>query len=206
MEDVLEVSTRPHDPDKPLICRDEASEHLTQETRLPIPMKPGEPERFDYEYERKGTANLLMRCAPLEGGRNVEVPDRRIARDYAQIRQELADTHCPKAEKIRLVQDNLNTHAKSSLYEACPPEEARRICERFEWHYTPKPGSWLPMAESALAHLSTQCLARRIPDKETLAKEVSAWQADRNKKHTKANWQFTTEKARIKLKRLYTGI
>jgi hypothetical protein len=206
MEDVLEVYTRPHDPDKPLVCLDEASKQLTKETRAPLSMEPGQPARFDYEYERNGTANLFMMFAPLEGWRHVEVTDRRTAIDYAHILKALADTHFPNAAKIILVQDNLNTHARSSLYETFPPEEARRIIERFEWHYTPKHGSWLDMAESELAHLANQCLARRIPDKETLAKEIAAWQHDRNANNTKADWQFTTEKARVKLKRLYPVI
>ena len=206
MEDVLEVSTRPHDPANPLVCRDEARKQLTKATRIPRAMKPGEPERCDDEYARNGTANRFMLFAPREGWRNVEVPDRRTAVDYAQILKALADTPFPKAEKILLVQAHLNTHAQSSLSEAFPPEEARRICERFAWHSTPKHGSWLHRAASALAPLANQCLARRIPDKATLAKEVSAWQEDRNKNPTKADWQFTTEKARVKLKRLYPVI
>jgi hypothetical protein len=206
MEDVLEVYTRPHDPKRPLACLDEASKQLIRETRIPIPMQPGQPERCDYEYERNGTANCFMLFAPLEGWRHVEVTDRRTALDYAHILKALADTHFPNAEKIILVQDNLNTHVKASLYEAFPPAEARRIVERFEWHYSPKHGSWLNMAESELAHLSNQCLDHRIPDKETLIKEVAAWQAERNANHTKADWQFTTEKARVKLKRLYPVI
>jgi hypothetical protein len=206
MEDILEVYTRPRDELRPLVCLDEASKQLTKETRLPMPMEPGQPERFDYEYERNGTANLFMMFAPLEGWRNVKVTDRRTAADYAQVLKELADLHFHKAEKIILVQDNLNTHAKSSLYDAFPPAEARRLVERFEWHYTPKHGSWLDMAESELAILSNQCLARRIPDKEALITEVAAWQANRNNNNTKADWQFTTETARVKLKRLYPVI
>ena len=144
-----------------------------------------------------------MMFAPLEGWRHVKVTDRRAAVDYAQALKDLSDVHFPDAKKIILVQDNLNTHAKASLYEAFPAEEARRLVERFEWHYTPKHGSWLNMAESELGVLSRQCLDRRIPGKETLIKEVAAWQADRNKNHAKADWRFTTEDARIKLKRLY---
>jgi hypothetical protein len=185
------------------VCLDEASKQLTLETRTPIAMEPGQPTRFDYEYERNGTANLFMLFAPLEGWRNVKVTDRRTALDYAQVLKELADVHFLKAEKIVLVQDNLNTHAKASLYEAFPPEEARRIIERFEWHYTPKHGSWLDMAESKINGIATQCLNRRIPDKETLIAELAAWQHDRNTRCTKADWQFTTENARVKLKRLY---
>lgn len=203
---MLSVYTRPHDPKRPLVCLDEASKQLTKETRIPLPMQPGQPACFDYEYERNGTANCFMLFAPLEGFRHVEVTDRRTAVDYAHILQELSDTHFPDTERVVLVQDNLNTHAASSLYEAFAPEEARRLFERFEWHYTPKHGSWLNMAESELAHLCNQCLDRRIPDKETLAMEVAAWQSERNTNHTKADWQFTTEKARIKLKRLYPVI
>jgi hypothetical protein len=147
-----------------------------------------------------------MLFAPLEGFRHVKVTDRRTAVDYAHILKEVADVHFAQAEKIRLVQDNLNTHCKASLYEAFPPEEARRLIDRFEWHYTPKHGSWLNMAESELAHLANQCLNRRIPDKETLAREVAAWQAHRNTHNTKADWQFTTENARVKLKKLYPSI
>lgn len=206
MEDVLSVYTRPHDPKRPLVCLDEASKQLTKETRIPLPIQPGQPACFDYEYERNGTAHCFRLFAPLEGWRHVEVTDRRTAVDYAHILQELSDTHCPDTERIVLVQDNLNTHVKASLYEAFAPQEARRLVERFEWHYTPKHGSWLHMAESELAHLASQCLDRRLPDKETLAREVAAWQGARNTNHTKADWQFTTEKARIKLKRLYPVI
>jgi DDE superfamily endonuclease len=162
MEDVLDVYTQPHDPEMPLVCLDETSKQLVSETRKPLPMKVGQPERADYEYERAGTANLFMLFAPLEGWRHVEVTDRRTAIDYAQILKDLSDTHFPTARKIALVQDNLNTHVKASLYEAFPPAEARRIAERFQWHYTPKHGSWLNMAESELGVLSSQCLERRI--------------------------------------------
>jgi hypothetical protein len=203
MEDVLDVYTQPHDPETPLVCLDETSKQLVAETRTPMPMKEGRPERVDYEYERNGTANLFMLFAPLEGWRHVEVTDHRTAVDYAQILKDLSDVHFPHAKKIVLVQDNLNTHTKASLYEAFPPAEARRLAERFDWHYTPKHGSWLNMAESELGVLASQCLDRRIPDKDILAKEVAAWQDERNTNHTKANWRFTTADARIKLKHLY---
>ena len=203
MEEVLDVYTRPHDPDMPLVCLDETSKQLVSETRTPVPMKQGQPERVDYEYERNGTANLFMLFAPLEGLRHVEVTDHRKAVDYAKILKDLSDVLFPRARKIALVQDNLNTHVKASLYEAFPPAEARRLVERFEWHYTPKHGSWLNMAESELGVLSSQCLNRRIPDKKTLTREVAAWQASRNENQTKADWRFTTADARIKLKRLY---
>ena len=202
MEDVLDVYTRPHDPDRPLVCLDETSKQLVSETRTPIAMKPGQPQRADYEYEAGGPPTCLL-FAPLEGFRRIEVTDRRTAIDYAKILKDLSDSLFPQARKITLVQDNLNTHAKASLYEAFPPSEARRLVKRFEWHYTPKHGSWLNMAESERGVLASQCLDRRIPDKQTLSREVAAWQNRRNKCQTKADWRFTTADARIKLKRLY---
>ena len=198
--------TRPRDADRPLVCLDETSKQLIAETRLAIPMKPGRPARCDYECERNGLANLFMTFAPLEGFRCVKVTDRHTAVDYAHVLKDLADTCFPAAEVIVLVQDNLNIHSKASLYEAFPAAEARRLVERFEWHYTPKHGSWLNLAEFELAVLSSQCLDRRIPDKQVLADEVAAWEYDRNKNHTKANWRFTTPDARIKLKHLYPSI
>ena len=171
------------------------------------PDEKGRPARFDYEIrERKGTANLFMMFAPLEGWRHVKVTDRHTAVDYAHALKDLADIHFFNAKKIVLVQDNLNTHTKASLYEAFPAAEARRLAERFEWHYTPKHGSWLDMAESELGVLSSQCLDRRIPDKQTLIDEIAAWEDDRNTNHAKADWQFTTANARIKLKHLYPSI
>ena len=166
-------------------------------------MKPGSPARHDYEYERHGVANLFMMFAPLEGWRHVKVTDRHTAIDYAQVLKDLSDTHFPHAKSIVLVQDNLNTHVKASLYQAFPAAEARRLVERFEWHYTPKHGSWLDLAESELAVLTSQCLDRRIPDKQTLTKEVTAWSRHRNSRNAKADWHFTTDTARVKLKHLY---
>jgi uncharacterized small protein (DUF1192 family) len=206
MEDILEVYQRPYDPQRPLVCLDETSKQLIAETRLPIAAKPGQPGRHDYEYRRNGTANLFMMFAPLEGWRHVKVTDRHTAVDYAQVLKELSDTHFPGSAKIVLVQDNLNTHKPASLYEAFPPAEARRLVERFEWHYTPKHGSWLDMAESELGVLSSQCLDRRIPDQQVLKVEVEAWEADRNRKHARADWQFTTTDARVKLRRLYPAL
>ena len=206
MEDILEVYQRPYDPQRPLVCLDETSKQLIAETRVPIAAKPGRPGRHDYEYRRNGTANLFMMFAPLEGWRHVKVTDRHTAVDYAQVLKELSDTHFPGSAKIVLVQDNLNTHKPASLYEAFPPAEARRLVERFEWHYTPKHGNWLDMAESELGILSSQCLDRRIPDQQVLKDEVEAWVADRNSKHAKANWQFTTADARVKLRRLYPAL
>jgi hypothetical protein len=174
MENILAVYTRPRDPDRPLVCLDETSKQLIRETRTPVPMKRGQPTRVDYEYERNGTANLFMLFAPLEGWRHVEVTDRHAAADYAEILKDLSDRHFPQASKIVLVQDNLSTHTAASLYATFPPAEARRLVERFEWHYTPKHGSWLDMAESELGVLSSQCLDRRIPDKSSLVLEVAA--------------------------------
>lgn len=206
MEDILDVYQRPRDPERPLVCLDETSKQLIGETRVPIAAKPGQPARYDYEYRRNGTANLFMMFAPLEGWRHVKVTDRHTALDYAQLLKELSDAHFPGAQKIVLVQDNLNTHKPASLYQAFPPAEARRLVERFEWHYTPKHGSWLDMAESELGVLSSQCLDRRIPDQPVLKEEVEAWQADRNSKNATADWQFTTANARVKLKRLYPAL
>jgi DDE superfamily endonuclease len=203
MEDVLEVYQRPRDPERPVVCLDETSKQLIAETRAPIPVRPGAPARHDHEYERNGVANLFMMFAPLEGWRHVKVTDRRAAADYAQALRDLSDIHFPDAAKIVLVQDNLSTHTSASLYAAFPAAEARRLVERFEWHYTPKHGSWLDMAEAELGVLSSQCLDRRIPEKQTLINEIAAWQETRNKHHATADWQFTTADARVKLKRLY---
>jgi len=203
MEDILAVYKRPRDEDCPLVCLDEASKQLLADTRPPIPMKPGQPERGDYEYKRNGTANLFMMFAPLEGWRHIEITDRRTAIDYAHALEALSDTHFKNAKKIILVQDNLNTHKPASLYEAFLPDKARRLVERFEWHYTPKHGSWLNMAESELGVLASQCLDRRVANRQKLKIEIAGWEGDRNKYHTKANWQFTTGDARIKLKHLY---
>jgi len=203
MEDVLAVYQRERDPDRPLVCLDESSKQLIGETRVPIKMKKGRKARFDYEYERNGTANLFMMFAPLEGWRHVKVTDRHTAIDYAGALKDLADIHFPNAKTITLVQDNLNIHTKASLYEAFPAAEARRLAERFEFHYTPKHGSWLDLAESELGVLASQCLDRRIADKPKLIAEIAAWQTYRNKHHTKARWHFTTNDARIKLSRLY---
>jgi len=196
---------RPHDPEYPVVCP-ETSKQLTAETRVSIASKPGRPARRDYEYERNGTANLFMLFAPLECWRHVEGTDRHAALDYARLLRQLSDEYFPGVARIVLVQDNLNTHKPASLYEAFPAAGARRLVERFEWHYTPKHGSWLDLAESELSVLSSQCLDRRIADKQILTEEVAAWQAERNKKHVKVNWQFTTTDARVRLKRLYLSL
>ena len=206
MEDVLSVYTRPRDSDRPLVCLDETSKQLVAETRLPIAMKPGQAARIDCEYTRNGVANLFMMFAPLEGWRCVKVTDRRTAVDYASVLNDLADVHFAQAETIVLVQDNLNTHAAASLYQAFPAAEARRLVERFEWRYTPKHGSWLNLAESELGVLASQCLDRRISDKQTIADQVAAWVAKRNADHAAADWRFTTEDARVKLKSLYPSL
>jgi DDE superfamily endonuclease len=203
MEDVLETYQKPRDPERPLVCVDETSKQLIVETRKPIPAKPGRAVRHDYEYERNGVANIFMMFAPLEGWRDVKVTDHHAAVDYAQVLKELSDVHFLNAKQIVLVQDNLSTHTAASLYAAFPADEARRLVKRFEWHYTPKHGSWLDMAESELGVLSSQCLSRRIPNKQILEKEVAAWRDHRNNHHAKADWQFTTGDARVGLKRLY---
>jgi transposase len=205
MEDTLEVYQRPYDPQRPVVCFDEQSRQLTQETRQAVPAAPGRPARVDYEYERNGTANLFMIFEPLAGKRRVKVTDRRTALDFAEVIRELVDSY-PMAEKIVLVMDNLNTHKMASLYEAFVPDEARRLIERLEVHYTPKHGSWLNMAETELSVMTKQCLRRRIPDKPTLVSEVAAWESSRNTARCRIDWRFTTADARIKLKRLYPSI
>jgi hypothetical protein len=206
MEDVLEVYTRPDDPQYPLVCMDETSKQLLADTREPIPAQPGQPQRVDYEYKREGVADLFMFFEPLTGKRLVKVTDQRTRKDWAIAMQELANRRYPLAKKIVIVMDNLNTHTPASFYETFEPQEARRLTERFEFHYTPKHGSWLNMAEIELGVLIRQCLSRRIPDKTTLQKEVKAWQMDRNAKVVKVDWRFTTADARIKLKHLYPVI
>ncbi len=206
MEDVLEVYQRPYDPKRPVVCLDETSKQLVAETRVPIPAEPGQPARVDYEYERRGTANLFMEFEPLAGRRHVTITDRRTAADFAYVVKDLVDVRHAEAEKIVLVMDNLNTHKPASLYEVFEPAEARRLLERLEIHHTPKHGSWLDMAETELSVLSGQCLDRRIPDRVALEREVAAWEDARNTAKCKVNWQFTTADARIKLKRLYPSL
>jgi len=206
MEDVLEVYHRPPDPQCPVVCFDESSKQLVKETRVPIAAAPGLPATTDYEYERNGTANLFMMFEPLGGHRHVIVTERRTAVDYAHAIQNLVDVQYPDARKIVLVQDNLNTHKLASLYEAFEPEEARRLIEKLEIHYTPKHGSWLNMAETELGILGRQCLDRRLPNRPQLTTEVAAWEQGRNEMKCQIDWQFTTADARIKLKRLYPVI
>jgi hypothetical protein len=203
MEEILELYKRPYDPNKLLICMDETSKQLVKETRQTIRAKPGQPARYDYENERNGVCNIFMFYEPFGGKRYVSITERRTKKDWAFQIKELLDVHCPNTEQIVLVMDNLNTHKGSSLYETFLPEEARRLLNRLEMHYTPKHASWLNIAEIELRVLSSQCLNRRIPDKQTLEKEVQAWQKQRNFQNAKVDWQFSTEDARIKLKKLY---
>ncbi len=203
MEGILEIYHRPEDRANPVVCVDETSKQHIKETRQSLPMAFGMPSRYDYEYARNGVSNLFMIFAPLQGFRHVEVTERRTSIDFAHICRDLVDVHFRDAEKIMLVCDNLNTHKPASLYKAFDPDEARRIAEKLAFHYTPKHGSWLNMAEIKFSVLSRQCLSRRIPDQQTLKREVQAWQNRRNNQRATVKWQFTTEDARIKLKRLY---
>lgn len=206
MEDVLEVYHRPYDPRRPQVCLDETNKQLIGQVTPPLPAEPGQPEREDYEYVRHGTANLFMLCEPLTGRRHVQVTQRRTAVDFAQVVRELVEVHYPQADKIVLVMDNLNTHKAASLYEAFEPELARRLLEKLEIHYTPKHGSWLNMAEIELGVLGRQCLDRRIAEHAELTREVAVWESKRNQEQHATDWRFTTQDARIKLKRLYPSI
>lgn len=206
MEEVLEVYARVPDARRPLICLDECSKQLTREVRAPLPAAPGRPACEDYEYERNGVAAIFCAVAPHSGWRHLEARERRTRRDYAHFLRALADEHFAQAERIVLVQDNLNTHSPASLYEAFPPEEAVRLKARFEFHFTPKHGSWMNIAEIELSVLARGCLARRIPDLPTLAAELRAWQQQRNQAAHRVRWQFTTTDARIKLLKLYPSL
>lgn len=206
MEDVLEVYHRAYDETRPLVCLDEASKQLVGESIEPIPAQPGQPERFDYEDVRNGTANLFMISEPLLGWRAVHVTERRTAVDFAEVVRWLVEEVHEEAEKVVLVMDNLNTHKLASLYEAFPPERARRIAEKLEIHHTPKHGSWLNVAEIELSVLSRQCLDRRIETKEELEREVAAWEEGRNERGVEVRWRFTTADARVKLRRLYPAL
>jgi hypothetical protein len=206
MEDVLEVYTRPYDERFPQVCFDEKSKQLLAEVREPLAACPRRAARQDYEYERNGTANLFIISEPLVGWRHISVTERRTKTDWAHCIKDLVDIYYPHAERIVLVMDNLNTHTPSALYEAFTPAEARRIASKLEIHYTPKHGSWLNMAEIELSVLARQCLDQRIPDRESLAGEVGAWEAERNAVESSIDWRFTSEQARIKLKHLYPEI
>jgi hypothetical protein len=206
MEAVLDVYQTAYNPDIPVICIDEATKQLVRETQPLIAAQPGQPERIDYEYERNGTANLLMVCEPMVGWRRVEVTQQRTALDYAHLLKAIVDTDYPQADKLIVIQDNLNTHSPASLYKAFAPNEAQRILSHLEFCHTPKHGSWLNMAEIELSILGRQCLDRRIADMDTLKREVAAWQDERNHEETWINWRFTTADARVKLQRLYPSI
>jgi len=203
MEQVLDLYQQPFNPQEPVVCFDETSKQLIAETRTPLPMQPGEPLRYDSEYERRGTANLFMFFEPLANWRHVEVTDQRTMADFAICMKALADDFYPQAKVIHVVLDNLNTHKLAALYATFPAEEAHRIVQRLRFHFTPKHGSWLNMAEIELSILSRQALADRIDNKDTLSQEVLAWEEERNNSGATIDWQFTTKDARIKLKRLY---
>ena len=206
MEKVLDVYKKPYDPKKPVVCMDESPKQLISNTRPNVPIQPGQEERTDSEYIRHGVVNIFICNEPLKGKRMVEVTKTKTKKDWAKYVKRIADELYSDAERITLVMDNLNTHKASALYETYLPEEAKRICDRFEFVYTPKHGSWLNMAEIELHVLNGQCLNRHISTIEKVTAEVNAWQNDRNNKPSKINWQFTNKDARVKLKRLYPSI
>ncbi len=206
MEDVLEVYKRPYDPAFPVVCLDETNRQLIEETRQAVPVRPGRSRRTDYEYRRRGVVNLFMMFEPLAAKRQVKLSQQRTRKDWAECVRDLVDVHYPEAQKIVLVEDNLNTHSVGSLYETFSPEEARRLAEKVELHYTPKHGSWLNMAEIEIGVLSRQCLSQYIPTEEKMRREVTAWKQKRNQANATVDWQFTTGDARVKLKRLYPEI
>jgi hypothetical protein len=203
MEDVLDLYEEPYDPERPKVCMDEKSKQLVEDIRPVQPAKPGCPERYDYEYKRNGTRNLFIFFEPQRGWRHMEVTERRTACDFAHQMRWLVDEAYPQAKVVRVVLDNLNTHRLASLYEAFEPAEARRIARRLEFHYTPKHGSWLNMAEIELSVFGRQCLSRRIPDEQTLKQEIAALEDERNRAAATVNWRFTSQDARIKLKKIY---
>jgi hypothetical protein len=206
MEEVLDVYERPPDPTQPLVCVDESYKELQQEIRAPQPLQPGQPARYDHEYAPQGLGHLFMLCAPHANWRHVEVTEARGGQEFALCMRDLVDVHFPRADRIVVVVDNLNTHSKASLYAHFPPAEAHRIAQKLEFHYTPKHGSWLNMAEIELSVVGQQCLAQRIPDRAALAREVRAWEERRNAAHGTIRWQFRTKDARMKLERLYPCI
>jgi hypothetical protein len=206
MEQVLDIYQNPYDEKNPWICFDESCKQLVKETHDLIPVEPGQAKRYDYQYERNGVANLFMFFEPLTGWRHVEVTERRTAIDYAHQMKYLVDERYPQANKIGVIQDQLNTHVRASLYKAFEPKEAKRILNKLEFHYTPKHGSWLNMAEIELSVVNRQCLNRRLPDQDTLKLEIAAWEKERNQKSRSVDWRFTSADARIKLKRLYPSI
>ena len=203
MEDILDLYAEPYDPQRPVVCFDETSTQLLADVREPMPVKPGKPRREDYEYRREGTRNLFLFCEPLAGWRHVEVTQRRTTEDFAHQMRWLVDQAYPDIPVVRLVLDNLNTHRKASLYQTFPAEEARRIAQRLEFHYTPKHGSWLNMAEIEFSVISRSCLRQRLPDEESLCREVQALELERNQAQARINWRFGILDARTKLNRLY---
>lgn len=206
MEDVLAVYTRPYDPKRPQVCMDEVNTQLLADTREPLPLEPGKPKREDYEYERQGVCNIFLACEPLVGHRFTMVAAHRGKQEWAEFIRRLSDEYYPEADKIVLVMDNLNTHTLAALYEVFPVAEARRLCQRFEVHYTPKHASWLNMAEIELSALDRQCLSQRLASFEMAAQQVAAWTTRRNQAEVTINWRFTAEDASIKLKHLYPSI
>ena len=203
MEDVLDLYAEPEDSKRPRVCFDECPYQLISEVRRPWPVKPGRPQRYDYEYQREGTCNLFMFVQPHVGWRHVTVTAQRTKRDFAQCMKDLVDLYFPDADLIRVTLDNLNTHTPAALYEAFAPAEARRIIRKLEFHHSPKHGSWLNMAEIEFSVLAGQCLDRRLPDSDTVRTEVAAWETQRNAEQAKIHWRFTADKARAKLERLY---
>ena len=204
MEDVLDLYEEPYDLKRPVVCFDEMPYQMVAEKRVPIPPRPGCPQRYDYEYERRGVCNLFMFFEPKASWRHIDIRERRTAHDFAQEMKELVDEHYPNAEKIRVVLDNLNTHSGAALYEAFEPAEARRILRRLEFHYTPKHASWLNQVEIEFSVLCRECIGgRRIPDEEMLQREAAAWEEERNEKGATVDWRFSVENARTKLERLY---
>ena len=203
MEDVLDLYAEPYDPERPVVCFDETSTQLLADCREPLPAKPGRPRREDYEYLRAGTRNLFLACEPGAGWRHVAITKQRTMRDFAHQMRWLVDEAYPDVPVIRLVLDNLNTHRTASLYETLPPAEARRIAKRLEFHYTPKHGSWLNMAEIEFSVLARACLKGRNPDEDALQRNISAYEAERNAAGTTINWRFTAQDARAKMRRLY---
>ena len=203
MEGILDLYAAPYEPRKQVVCFDERPYQLLREKRDPLPMKPGQPRREDYEYEREGRCNLFLTFQPLTGWRHVEVTERRTGKDFAWQMKWLVDEVFPEAEVIRVVLDNLNTHTPAALYQTFPPEEARRLTRKLEFHYTPKHGSWLNMAEIEFSVLTRQCLNRRLPDVDSVHREVAAWEQARNAARATVEWRFTTTDARLKLHRLY---
>lgn len=206
MEDVLDVYHWPYDPNFPVVCFDESSKQLVAEKRKSVPAAPGQLERYDYEYQRNGVRNLFLFFSPLVSWRHIKITEQRTHRDWANCMKDLVDVHFPEATRIRLIQDNLNTHNPVFLYEVFKPSEAKRILDKLEFHFTPKHGSWLNMAEIEFSVLSRQCLNRRIGDEASLVQEINSWVNNRNHSQATVNWQFTTDDARIKLKKLYPSI